>query len=75
VADVAERLPDALQPPARLAFNYRWSWLPGDEGLQPAAGVSAMPQHGASPAKSYDEQAQMYTAMAVGERELAKAAK
>jgi hypothetical protein len=40
-----------------------------------AAGASAMPQHCASLAKSYDEQAQMYTAMAAGERELAKAAK
>jgi hypothetical protein len=40
-----------------------------------AAGVSAMPQHCASLAKSYDEQAQMYAAMAAAERELAKAAK
>jgi starch phosphorylase len=27
--DLAQRLPDALAPLARLAFNYRWSWLPG----------------------------------------------
>jgi starch phosphorylase len=27
--DLAGRLPDALAPLARLAFNYRWSWLPG----------------------------------------------
>ncbi len=27
--DLAERLPDALAPLARLAYNYRWSWLPG----------------------------------------------
>jgi hypothetical protein len=40
-----------------------------------AGGASAMPQHCASLAKSYDEQAQMYTAMAAAERELAKAAK
>ena len=26
---LAERLPPALAPLARLAFNYRWSWLPG----------------------------------------------
>jgi hypothetical protein len=38
-------------------------------------GVSAMPQHCANLVKSYDEQAQMYTAMAAAERELAKAAK
>ncbi len=28
-AELAERLPDALAPLARLAYNYRWSWLPG----------------------------------------------
>ena len=26
---LAERLPDALTALARLAYNYRWSWLPG----------------------------------------------
>lgn len=39
------------------------------------AAVSAMPQHCERLATSYDEQAGMYTAMAGGERELAKAAK
>ena len=28
-ADLAARLPEPLAPLARLAFNYRWSWLPG----------------------------------------------
>jgi starch phosphorylase len=28
-AELAERLPSPLAPLARLAFNYRWSWLPG----------------------------------------------
>jgi starch phosphorylase len=27
--ELAQRLPAALAPLARLAFNYRWSWLPG----------------------------------------------
>jgi glycogen phosphorylase len=27
--DLAGRLPDALAPLARIAYNYRWSWLPG----------------------------------------------
>ena len=31
--DLAQRLPDALSPLARLAFNYRWSWLPGGPEL------------------------------------------
>ncbi len=28
-AELGERLPEALAPLARLAYNYRWSWLPG----------------------------------------------
>jgi glycogen phosphorylase len=31
--ELAERLPDALAPLARLAYNYRWSWLPGGADL------------------------------------------
>ena len=27
--ELAERIPAPLAPLARLAFNYRWSWLPG----------------------------------------------
>jgi glycogen phosphorylase len=27
--ELAERLPEPLAPLARLAYNYRWSWLPG----------------------------------------------
>jgi starch phosphorylase len=32
-AELAERLPPALEPLARLAYNYRWSWLPGGPEL------------------------------------------
>src|SRR5438270_602860 len=31
--DLAERLPGPLAPLARLAYNYRWSWLPGGPDL------------------------------------------
>ena len=31
--DLADRLPEALAPLARLAYNYRWSWLPEGEDL------------------------------------------
>ena len=31
--ELAGRLPDALAPLARLAYNYRWSWLPGGAEL------------------------------------------
>jgi starch phosphorylase len=30
-ADLAEHLPNGLKPLAAVAYNYRWSWLPGAE--------------------------------------------
>jgi starch phosphorylase len=33
IAELAERLPDRLAPLARLAYNYRWSWMPGGAEL------------------------------------------
>ena len=33
VADLAEHLPDGLKPLAAVAYNYRWSWLPGGEAV------------------------------------------
>ena len=30
---LARRLPEALFPLARIAYNYRWSWTPGGRGL------------------------------------------
>jgi starch phosphorylase len=32
-ADLADHLPDALKPLAAVAYNYRWSWLPGAEDV------------------------------------------
>ncbi len=32
-AELAERLPQSLAPLAWLAYNYRWSWLPGGPEL------------------------------------------
>ncbi len=29
IAELAERLPEPLAPLARIAYNYRWSWVPG----------------------------------------------
>jgi starch phosphorylase len=31
--DLAENLPPGLKPLAALAYNYRWSWLPGAEDV------------------------------------------
>jgi starch phosphorylase len=33
IAELAERLPEPMQPLAALAFNYRWSWLVGGGAL------------------------------------------
>ncbi len=33
VAELADRLPEPMQPLAALAFNYRWSWLVGGTEL------------------------------------------
>jgi starch phosphorylase len=33
VAELAQRLPAPLAPFARLAYNYRWSWMPGGPEL------------------------------------------
>jgi starch phosphorylase len=33
VSELAERLPEPLLPLARLAYNYRWSWMPGGAEL------------------------------------------
>jgi starch phosphorylase len=32
-SELASRLPESLAPLARLAYNYRWSWLPGGDEL------------------------------------------
>jgi len=32
-ADLAGRLPDALAPLARIAYNYRWCWYPGGKDV------------------------------------------
>jgi starch phosphorylase len=33
IAELASRIPDALAPLARLAYNYRWSWMTGGEDV------------------------------------------
>jgi starch phosphorylase len=33
IEELAERLPPRLAPLARLAYNYRWSWMPGGAEL------------------------------------------
>lgn len=33
IGELADRMPEVMQPLAALAFNYRWSWMVGGGGL------------------------------------------
>jgi glycogen phosphorylase len=53
--DLAERLPLALAPLARLAFNYRWSWLAGGPELFAAVDAERFELCGQSPVRLLQE--------------------
>ncbi len=54
-ADLAVRLPEALAPLARLAFNYRWSWLPGAPELFEALDPERFALCGQNPVRMLQE--------------------
>jgi starch phosphorylase len=54
-ADLAGRLPDPLAPLARLAFNYRWSWLPGAPELFEALDPDRFALCGQNPVRMLQE--------------------
>jgi starch phosphorylase len=53
--DLAERLPPALGPLARLAFNYRWSWTPGGPELFAAVDAERFELCGQNPVRLLQE--------------------
>ena len=53
--DLAGRLPDALAPLARLAYNYRWSWLPGGPELFQAVDAERFALTGQNPVRLLQE--------------------
>ncbi len=53
--DLAERIPPALAPLARLAFNYRWSWLPGGPELFQAVDAERFELCGQNPVRLLQE--------------------
>ena len=53
--DLAERLPAALAPLARLAFNYRWSWTPGGPELFAAVDPERFSLCGSNPVRLLQE--------------------
>ncbi|MGO9958718.1 MAG: alpha-glucan family phosphorylase [Solirubrobacteraceae bacterium] len=54
-ADLADRLPGTLAPMARLAFNYRWSWLPGGHDLFRAVDAERFALCGQNPVRLLGE--------------------
>jgi hypothetical protein len=54
-ADLADRLPDALAPFARLAYNYRWSWAPGGADLFAALDAERFAMCGQNPVRLLGE--------------------
>jgi starch phosphorylase len=53
--DLAERVPAALAPLARLAFNYRWSWIPGGPELFAAVDAERFELCGQNPVRLLQE--------------------
>jgi starch phosphorylase len=49
VAELADRLPVPLAPLARLAFNYRWTWLPGAPAVFSTVDPGLWQRSGANP--------------------------
>jgi starch phosphorylase len=53
--DLAERIPPALKPLARLAYNYRWSWLSGGPELFRAVDAERFDLCGRNPVRLLQE--------------------
>jgi starch phosphorylase len=53
--DLAERIPPALAPLARLAYNYRWSWWPGGPELFRAVDSARFDLCGRNPVRLLQE--------------------
>jgi len=54
-AALAARLPDELAPLARLAYTYRWSWMPGGHDLFRAVDEHRFELCGANPVRLLQE--------------------
>ena len=54
-ADLAARLPEALAPLARIAFNYRWAWYPRGKEVFRSIDVSRWQVCGENPVRLLQE--------------------
>jgi starch phosphorylase len=72
--ELAERLPSALAPLARLAYNYRWSWLPGGADLFRAVDRERFEACQQNPVRMLQEASYGVLAQAAADRELVERA-
>ncbi len=72
--ELAARLPSALAPFARLAFNYRWSWTAGGEGLFAAVDPHRWQACGKNPLRLLQESPTGALERAASDRELIRRA-
>ncbi len=68
--ELASRLPSALAPFARLAFNYRWSWALGGDELFAAIDAHRWEACGRNPLRLLEEAPMVSLERAAGDREL-----
>jgi glycogen phosphorylase len=68
--DLADRLPPSLAPLAHLAFNYRWSWLPGGPELFEAVAAERFTLCGQNPVRLLQELPGHALASLAGDAEL-----
>jgi glycogen phosphorylase len=73
-AALAGRLPEALGPLARVAYNYRWSWLPGGPELFEAVDPERWALCGANPVRLLQEASAERVELAAANAELLAAA-
>ncbi len=75
VAELAGRLPDPLAPLARLAYNYRWSWLPGAPELFRAIDPERFEISGQNPVRLLQETSTAALRRAAGAAEMLEQAR
>lgn len=72
--ELAERLPSELAPLARLAYNYRWSWLAGGHELFRRVDAERFELCVQNPVRLLQEASSRVLRRAAGDRELAEQA-
>src|SRR3954453_2959247 len=67
---LASRLPEPLAPLARIAYNYRWSWLPGGPALFESIAPHRWQLCGPNPVRLLQEVSTAALDRAAGDRDL-----